>query len=505
MLNTLLSSILVGLYSFAHAQSVTLPQPAAEELLQAVITGPQDIQVGKIALFDAELSTGLTPDTQIRWYLNDSKQPISQAQQAAYTPLESGETVIRLEIKRPIEGVLQSSQAIFPLTSFNRKIVLIADDSVPLYKITNHTQTALEAGIYLKTLQVQSDGITNTNIQQRLVGLLRDEQTALTNAESFIVWAEGITGIQALMQASETQTAILDSIAGKPIVLFADRGLQTIARTVRGPFSVLKPSQIIVTRKEAINPFFLQPDIQSFISTVSLNDIGIEVINKSTVRILPWNLVSSLVNFMLVRGVPSSTILLLLILPIIATILAFLKQVIGISTLGLYTPSVIALGFITLGWEVGLPFILFIIATGYFTRSFMRRWRMMFFPKVAITISVVSFTLLILMGIGAAFNLTLTEDKVFVLLIMSTLSESFFNLKIEAGWRGAIINVGETIAAALLAAFVVQLSVVESMILAYPELLIVTIIINIFLGQWTGLRLLEYFRFKDVFTHIQEE
>lgn len=505
MFTTFIFNLFVGLLPLVQAQSVTLPQPSAEELLQAVITGPRDIQVGKIALFDAELSTGLTPDTQIRWYLNDSKQPISQAQQAAYTPLESGQTVIRLEIRRPIEGIWQSSQAVFPITSFNRKIVLIADNSVPLYKITNHTQTAAEAGIYLKTLQLQSDGIANTNMQQRLVTLLRDEQASLTNAESFIIWTEGITGIQALLQASETQAAILDSIANKPIILFTNQGLQTIARTVRGPFSVLQPSQIIVTRKEAINPFLLQPDIQSFINTVQLNDIGLEVITKSSVRILPWNIVSSLVNFMLVRGVPSSTILLLLILPIIATILAFLKQVIGVTTLGLYTPSVIALGFITLGWEVGLPFILFIIATGYFTRSFMRRWRMMFFPKVAITISVVSFTLLLLMGIGAAFNLTLTEDKVFVLLIMSTLSESFFNLKIEAGWRGAFINVGETIAAALLAAFVVQLSAVESMILAYPELLIVTIVINIFLGQWTGLRLLEYFRFKDVFTHIQEE
>lgn len=502
---SLLSAFIFSFTLFVQAQSITLPQPAAETLLHATITGPTDIGVGKIALFDAEQSTGLTEDTQIRWYLNDSTQPISQSLQAAYTPLEPGETTIRLEIRRPIEGVWQRSDAIFKITAFNRKFVLIADDSVPLYKIENHTKTAQNAGIFLQTVQVKNDGISNVNVQQKLTNLLREQQEALRNAELLIIWTSGITGIQALLQAAESQPPLLETITNKSLILFTNLGLQTMARTVRGPFSVLEPSQIVVTRSEAINPLFTAIDLKDFLNILQQNDIGLEVVDQSDLRILPWNLLSSLVNFMLVRGVPSTTILLLLILPIIATVIAFLKQVIGISTLGLYTPSVIALGFITLGWEIGLPFILFIIATGYFTRSFMRKWRMLFFPKVAITISVVSFTLLILLGLGAAVDLTLTEDKVFVLLIMSTLSESFFNLKIEAGWRGAILNVGETIFAALLASFFVQLSTVQSVILAYPELLLLTFIINIILGQWTGLRVLEYFRFKDLFMHVPEE
>ena len=31
------------------------------------------------------------------------------------------------------------------------------------------------------------------------------------------------------------------------------------------------------------------------------------------------------------------------------------------------------------------------------------------------------------------------------------------------------------------------------------------IVVNIALGRWTGLRLVEYVRFREVFRHLQEE
>jgi hypothetical protein len=42
-------------------------------------------------------------------------------------------------------------------------------------------------------------------------------------------------------------------------------------------------------------------------------------------------------------------------------------------------------------------------------------------------------------------------------------------------------------------------------VLAYPETILVTFPVNLFLGRWTGLRVVEYFRFREVFKHLQEE
>jgi len=208
---------------------------------------------------------------------------------------------------------------------------------------------------------------------------------------------------------------------------------------------------------------------------------------------------------MLTHGISSQTVILLLMLPLIATLLAFLKQVIGITTFGLYTPSIIALSFLALGWHIGILFLFFILTTGYMTRAVMKRWRLLYVPKVAIILTVVSITLLLLLALGAYFDIRLSGDTIFVLLIMSTLAESFLNVKSEEGWYSAILGIGETILAALLCVFIVQWSVMQSLILAYPELILFTIVINAFLGRWTGLRLIEYFRFQEVFRHLQEE
>jgi len=297
----------------------------------------------------------------------------------------------------------------------------------------------------------------------------------------------------------------LQGLQNQTIVLITDRGLQTLSRTARGPFSVLKPQQILITRKEAINPLLSATDIEAFLAELEKRDIDFLVVDKAAVAVRPWNLLSSLVTYMLTHGVSSQVVILLLTLPVIATILAFLKQVIGVTTFGLYTPSIIALSFLALGWEVGLIFLLFILLTGYATRSFMRRWRLQYIPKVAIILTVVSITLMILLGLASYFGITFGRDTVFVLLIMSTLSESFLNVKAEEGWYSAMLGIGETILAALLCIFIVQWSLLQSLVLAYPELILLTIVINLFLGKWTGLRLVEYFRFREVFKHLQEE
>jgi hypothetical protein len=113
--------------------------------------------------------------------------------------------------------------------------------------------------------------------------------------------------------------------------------------------------------------------------------------------------------------------------------------------------------------------------------------------------------LLILLGIGASLDITFGRDTIFILLIMSTLAESFLTLKAEEGFIGATIGIGETILAALICVFIVSRPFLQSFLLAYPEVILLTIVVDAGLGKWTGLRIVEYFRFKEVLSHLQEE
>ncbi|MDO8648557.1 MAG: 7TM domain-containing protein [Candidatus Peregrinibacteria bacterium] len=487
------------------AQDAEVPiSGSGSEDLSAIITGPEDIAVGRTIILDGSSSRVPGPEAEYRWFIGDARQPISRTVEAVYTPEQPGDVTFRLVVTARVGETLRSVETSYTVTAYLRKIVLIADATVPADKLESHVQTAKVRGIRLRTLHAEPAAIP-LGEEEALTTLLSEEKDAFLGAESIILWTEGISGLQALMRALEGDTERLSAIHNQTIILITDRSLQTLARTARGPFSVLEPARILITRKEAITPLTNTDSIDAFLAEVEQRDIDALVLDASTVGLRPWNVLSSLVNFMLTHGVSSQSVILLLVLPVIATILAFLKQVVGITTFGLFAPSIVALSFLALGWAIGVLFLLFIIATGYATRTFMRRWRLLYIPKVAIILTVVSITLLLLLGIGAYFGITFTRDTVFVLLVMSTLAESFLNLKAEEGWLSAVIAIGETILASLLCVAIVQWPLFQSFLLAYPEAILTTILVNIILGRWTGLRLVEYFRFREVFKHLQEE
>ena len=472
--------------------------------LQAIITGPGDIAVGRTIVLDASFSRVAGTDVQYEWFVGDSRQPISRTVEAVYTPERPGEIVFRLLVSSVINGTRVSSEVTHAVTIYNRKIVVIADASVPADKLDMHRQGSTATGVFVLTLQAQASA-TPLGAEEALVNLLREQSAGLAGANALVLWTEGVTGLQSLLSAFQDNDELLAGLRNQSIILISDRSLQTLARTARGPFGVLRPQQIILTRKEAINVLINAPDTQAFVGELEQRDLEYLTIDESTAGVRPWNFLSSLLNSMLTRGVPSQTVILLLVLPVIATILAFLKQVVGITTFGLYTPSIISLSFLALGWQRGVFFLFFIVATGYATRALMRRWRLLYIPKVAIILAVVSVTLLLLMAMSAYLGMTFTRETIFILLIMSTLSESFLSLKTEQGWYSAIMGIAETVGAALLCVFLVQWSRFQTFVLAYPETILLTIPLNVLLGRWTGLRFMEYVRFREVFKHLQEE
>lgn len=476
-----------------------------ETLAQAVISGPEDVAVGRTIVLDASLSRSVGEIVQYRWFIADQEQPISQTVEAVFTPDRPGIITFRLVVTAALEnGEQVTSEAQRTVTVYNRKIVLVADASVMEEKLALHRQMASDAGVFLRVLQPMPMA-TPLGAEEALGALLSEQANVLAGADAIVLWTDGVSGLQALTNAYKDDPRLIAGLGNQSIILITDRSLSTLARIARGPFSELQPQQILLTRTEALNPLFAAGSMDQFMTSIVQRDIEYLRIDASTAGIRPWNLLSSLVNAMLTKGVPSQTVILLLVLPVIAMILALLKQVIGITTFGLYTPSIIALSFLALGWQIGVLFLLFIVITGYATRMIMRRWRLLYIPKVAIILTVVSFTLLLLMGLSAFAGITFSRETIFILLIMSTLAESFLNLKTEQGWISAILGIAETVLAALLCVFIVQWPLFQSIILAYPELTLLTIVADAVLGRWTGLRLVEYFRFREVFKHMQEE
>jgi len=200
------------------------------------------------------------------------------------------------------------------------------------------------------------------------------------------------------------------------------------------------------------------------------------------------------------NGIPLDTLVLVLILPIIVTVIAFFRQVIGIKAFGIYTPAIITFAFLATNQiKYGITIFVTVIVVGTITRYLLKKARLLYLPRVAIMITIVGFSILFLLFIGGIYNRTgLASVSIFPILIMITLVEKFIAVQIEKGNRAAVILSLETLLISVIGYYIASWHFLISAILVYPWISLLTIPVNIFLGKWTGLRFSEYFRFRQI-------
>lgn len=206
------------------------------------------------------------------------------------------------------------------------------------------------------------------------------------------------------------------------------------------------------------------------------------------------------VTLALSNGVPLDTLILVLILPIIVTMIAFFRQVVGIKAFGIYTPAIITFALLaTNEIRYGITIFVVVIVVGTLTRLLLKQFRLLYLPRVAIMITIVGLSILALLIIGGIYNRTgLASVSIFPILIMITLVEKFVAVQIEKGGRAAMVLALETLVISIIGYYIASWDTLIRLILHYPWVSLITLPVNIFLGKWTGLRLTEYFRFRQI-------
>ncbi|MEI7425387.1 MAG: 7TM domain-containing protein [Candidatus Moraniibacteriota bacterium] len=210
--------------------------------------------------------------------------------------------------------------------------------------------------------------------------------------------------------------------------------------------------------------------------------------------------ISPILTFFLNTGVPFETIKLILMLPIIATFIAFLRQVVGIKAFGIYTPLLITFAFLaTNGIKYGIAIFIIIILIGMLMRIALKSFRLLYLPRVAIMLTIVALSILIMLAIGGSLKRTgLASVSIFPILIMITLVEKFIAVQIEKGDRAAIFLATETLVISILGFYLASWETLIHFVTFYPWVILLTIPLNVILGKWTGLRLSEYLRFGEI-------
>jgi len=211
-----------------------------------------------------------------------------------------------------------------------------------------------------------------------------------------------------------------------------------------------------------------------------------------------------MISFFLQEGVPFDTVVLLLMLPVIATFIALLRQVVGVKAFGVYTPLIVTFAFLaTNGVKYGIAIFVTILLVGMLSRLLLKSLRLLYLPRVAIMLTIVAIAILFMLTIGGGLRRTgLASVSIFPILIMITLVEKFVTVQIEKGDRVAFMLAAETLIISILGFYIASWPMLISFIISYPWIVILTIPMNLLIGKWTGLRITEYVRFREIIKNM---
>jgi hypothetical protein len=139
-----------------------------------------------------------------------------------------------------------------------------------------------------------------------------------------------------------------------------------------------------------------------------------------------------------------------------------------------------------------------ILVVGTFVRLFLERFKLLQTPRLGIMLTVTSLTMLGISILSVAKGLTLSSRiSLFPLVIISMTIERFSVMTEEEGAWAAIKVCMMTILVACFSYGVMNLEILGSIVLAFPETQLLILAMFFIIGRWPGLRLLEYVRFRE--------
>ena len=201
-------------------------------------------------------------------------------------------------------------------------------------------------------------------------------------------------------------------------------------------------------------------------------------------------------------GVPPNTIVLLLLLPGVATLIAAARHLVGLRGFGIFLPAALAVTFIATGPVVGIGLFLLIVIVSTFSRIVLRRTKikLQYLPRMAIILLFVVMGILALLFTAPLINsMALVNVSIFPVLILVLLAEDFSKVQLGKSASVAINLTTETLILSLISYVFLTLKMVQELALLRPELWLISIFaIDITLGKYSGLRVMEYIRFRKL-------
>ncbi len=186
-----------------------------------------------------------------------------------------------------------------------------------------------------------------------------------------------------------------------------------------------------------------------------------------------------------------------LLLPIGALVVVFMRIMVGVQTSGTFMPILIALAFLQTTLIPGMLSFVSIVAFGLLLRGYLSRLNLLLVARIAtiviIVISVILFSSLLGYQLGLNTGMTVTF---FPIIIIAWTIERMSILWEDEGPREVLVQGGGSLLVAVLAYLLMAWPVTAHLSFHFPETNLIILALILLMGNYTGYKLSELRRFR---------
>lgn len=223
--------------------------------------------------------------------------------------------------------------------------------------------------------------------------------------------------------------------------------------------------------------------------------------SSPVVAIEKWNGINTIrvaVDMATEKGVTENTIVLLLLLPLIATVVSMFHYVLGLSGYGIFMPTMIAVVFLATGMMSGLILFAMILLISLLSNLVLKKLKLHFWPSRSINLMLISMGTFGLIIVSTYVPiLDISKLSIFPILFMILLSEEFVRTQLAKSRSEAKKLMLGTLVLAMAGAMIMNIKPVQETVLKYPGMsMLVGFLANLWVGSYSGIRLSEISRFR---------
>jgi len=190
---------------------------------------------------------------------------------------------------------------------------------------------------------------------------------------------------------------------------------------------------------------------------------------------------------------------LIMLLPVGALVVVFMRILVGIRTSGTFMPVLIALAFLQTDLMPGVASFVLVISIGLLIRSYLSSLNLLLVARIAtliiLVIGIISVFSVVSYQLGLIGGLTITF---FPMIILAWTIERMSIIWEEEGPREVLIQGGGSLLVAILAFLLMDQALVRHLAFNFPELHLAILALVMIIGRYTGYRLLELGRFSSL-------